>query len=371
MLRRFLKAVIDYAVCLYLILLLAAMPFYNREGYSHIGTDKSYFFNQVTVLVGVVLVPVTLLYLAVMLARHRKELWEKLKSGWSVTDCFAAGYLLALGLSYACSRYRENALWGAAGWYMGLWPQTFFVLAYFFASKLWKPRRWVLYLGLAASGGVFALGYLNRFGLDPLGMTTDNASFLSTVGNINWYCGYLAATFFAGAALFWLEDGPAEKGYSVSRTAGKTGVLRIALLAVYTAVGFGTLVTQGSDSGVVALAVMAFVLFWQSAPQSERMRRFWQEVLLLGSACALTWLLCRLAPGAITLEGEWYGEKLYQGWAPFFIILVSVLALLFLKKCRREGRYPDKAFGLLARGAVYGACAAVLAALVLAGLNTA
>ena len=55
MLRRFLKIVIDYGICVYMILILAVMPLYNREGfytpnaYSHIGTDKSYFFNTVTV----------------------------------------------------------------------------------------------------------------------------------------------------------------------------------------------------------------------------------------------------------------------------------------------------------------------------------
>lgn len=369
MLCRFWKAVTDTAVCFYLILILVVMPFYNREGYRHIGTDKSFFFNQTAVLIGIALLPSALLYLTALFARCRMSLWEKLKRDWSVTDCFAAGYLLALTLSYVCSRYREKALWGAEGWYMGFLPQVFFVLVYFFTAKLWRPRGWVLYLGLAASGVVFALGYLNRFGVDPLGMTTDNPSFLSTVGNINWYCGYLAAVFFAGAALFWLGSGADREGKAPGGRNGER--LRLALLALYTAVGFGTLATQGSDSGVITLAVMLLMLFCQSAPSPERMRMFWWEALLLGIVCLFTWLLCRLAPGAITLREKWYGAFLYQSGTPFIVTVVSVFMLLWLERRKRQGSYPKKAFCLLAKGAVFAFGGAALSVLLLAGINTA
>lgn len=357
MLRRFLETVIDYAVCIYLVLILAVMPFYNQEGYNHIGTDKSEFFNTVSMLTGSALIWLLFVYLILMLIKYRREFFEKLRDSLSVTDLFAAGYALALVISYHYSRYKDQALWGAMGWYMGFWPQLFLVSVYFFTAKLWKPRKWMIYLMLASSGAVFLLGYLNRFGVDPLGMGTDNASFISTVGNVNWYCGYLVTVFFAGAALFWQQE--SEKMW-----------VRL-LLMCYVTVGFGTLVTQGSDSGVVTLAVMLLVLFALSARDLRRMQMFWQEMLLLGSSCIVTYLICMTVPKGVTLPEDWYGYILVSGWRPFFVTGVSIAVLLCLHEMEKKGIYPQKAvrtFAIALASAVAGGIVLVLG---LAVVNTA
>ena len=55
--RSFLEAFIDYGLCIYLILILIVMPFYNREGYSHIGTDKAHFFDNIITKIGWIMLP--------------------------------------------------------------------------------------------------------------------------------------------------------------------------------------------------------------------------------------------------------------------------------------------------------------------------
>lgn len=331
MLRNFLRTVIDFAVCIYLILILAVMPFYNRDGYSHIGTDKSVFFNTTSVYIGRVVAPIAVIYLVLLILELKKEAWKMLKNNLTVTDLFAAGYGLALIISYLCSDYRPSALWGSIGWYMGFWPQMFLVLTYFFVSKLWKPRKWVLYLGLTVSMAVFALGYLNCFGMDPLRMDIGINSFISTIGNINWYCGYLVSIFFAGTALLWQKD-------------TKRLWLKI-LLMLYITVGFGSLVSQGSDSGIVTLGVVAVVMFCLSVRDSARMLMFWLEMTLLGCACVITYISRTVVFGINFSHNIKIADLLVTGPMPFIVTLVSLFALactfVSVKKKYYTGKVPD------------------------------
>ena len=356
MLRNFLKTVIDYAVCIYLILILAVMPFYNRDGYSHIGTDKSVFFNTTSVYIGRVLAPITVIYLALLILKLKKEAWKTLKDDLSVTDLFAAGYGLALVISYLCSDYRSSALWGSTGWYMGFWPQMFLVLIYFFVSKLWKPRKWVLYLGIAASAAVFALGYLNRFGVDPLRMDIGNYSFISTIGNINWYCGYLVSVFFAGAALLWQRGAkyPWQK----------------LLLMLYVTVGFGSLVSQGSDSGIVTLGVVAVVMFCLSVRDSARMLMFWQEMTLLGCACVITYMLRTVVLGTNSSHSTKIADLPVTGPMPFIVTLVSLIALACTYASVKKKCYTGKVPDILAKVAVSILAVGITGFVALTAVNT-
>ena len=351
MFRRFLKTVIDYAICGYLILILTVMPFFNRNGYRYIGTDKSYFFNTVCIYMGRILIPVTVLYLAALLFSLKKQAWRLFKESITVTDLFAAGYCAALLISWLCSRYRQDCIWGATGWYMGLCPHLFLIFGYFFISKFWKPRKWILGLGLCASFAVFVLGCLNRFGVDPLNMDIGVTGFISTIGNINWYCGYLVSVFFAGAALLWQQD---------SRSPWKT-----LLLSLYVLTGFAALISQGSDSGILAFGAVALVLFLLSVSDSRRMKMFWLEMTLFGCACIMISLIRRALPQKSA--GLPYGSCrfLTEGAAPFIVTVMSFFVLLSVSVLIKKDHYPAKAFGILAKIVMTGLSVSVCAFLVL------
>lgn len=354
-LRCFCKTVIDYAINVYLLLILCVMPFYNSEGYRRIGTDKSVFFNSVCVYMGRILVPVVLIYLIMLIISERKEILAKIKGSLSVTDLFAAGFCLALILSYLCSNYRSKALWGSKGWYMGFCPQMFLISTYFFISKLWKPRKWVLYLGLTASFAVFLLGYLNRFNIDVLGMSTEYGQFISTIGNMNWYCGYLVSVFFAGAALLWQWE------------SGK--LWQKCLLIIYVIVGFGTLITQGSDSGLIALIATVFAMFCLSLRENRRMLMFWQEMVLFASACMITYLLSKILPGGISFDLG-YAGILSSGWMSLIVTLVSIMFCAGVTVSIKKGSYTEKGFRILARTSAMFFAAAIVIYLILTAVNT-
>lgn len=279
-LQKYTHIILDAVICIYMLLILVVMPFYNQEGYAHIGTDKSTFFFQVSIRTAKAAVPLLILYLIVSLIifLHKKgnlsQLWVSIRANASVTDWFAVAYCVCVLLSYLFSRYKSDALWGASGWYMGFWRQMILMGVYFFISKIWEPEKWVFYAILPVSAAVFLLEYLNRFDIYPLDMGSYGAGFVSTIGNINWYCGYQVSVFFAGVVLLW--QGISYKMWQ-----------RI-LLAAYVFLGCASLVTQGSQSGIATMAAVLLVMFCMSGADSGRMCRFWQVSALFGGACLLT-----------------------------------------------------------------------------------
>ena len=353
--KNFFHLVIHYILCLYILLILGVLPFYQQEGYSHIGTDKSTFFNQVSVVAGRLLFPLLLCYLAASLIEYlqrgrakKKEteqegesLWEGLKKSLSLTDAFALLYGIVLLVSYACSRYQDTALWGEDWWLMGLYPQLMLLCIYFFLSRLWNPRKELFFLAFPVSGAVFLLGFLNRFGIYPLDMQVKNVQFISTIGNINWYCGYLVSVFFGGVFLLWQQA--ASKPW------------QRALFGAYVVAGFATLATQGSSSGMVSLAAVALVLLWLSASKGERMQQLWLIMLLFSSVCLIIFCIRRVFPDSMTYS-DTVSELLTGSPLPIAMTAVSALACLGTVWIRKKKDYPER----LAMGLARGTCIGIL-----------
>lgn len=279
-LQTYTSILLDVAICAYILLILVVMPLYHQEGYTHIGTDKARFFADVSTGTAKIVLPLLALslFLSAKKAWHKRgnasRLWIYLKENLSATDVFALAYGASLLISYLFSRYKGDARWGVAGWYMGLYPQLILVGIYFSISRAWKPRKWIFHALFPVSAVVFLLEYLNRFDIYPIDMGSYGPSFISTIGNINWYCGYQVSVFFAGMILLW--QGVAYRMWQ-----------RLLLMA-YVLLGFASLVTQGSSSGMFAMAAVTLVMFCMSVSDSGRMYRFWQEMVLFGGACLLT-----------------------------------------------------------------------------------
>ncbi len=393
---QFLGYLLDGMICIYMLLVIVVMPFYNEQGFAYIGSNKATFFRKISVTAAMFLAPSIVLYLIFLRVKKKQKskrhgtkgtvagrggkpvgsellhtgkplkerciwLWRICRKHLSVTDMFAILYGVSLLLSYLCSEYRRETwqgtvLWGSDGWYMGLLPQMFLLGIYFAISRFWRTRSWMCLLFLPVSGIVFLLGYLNRFGIYPIDMGQENPGFLSTIGNINWYCGYLVSVFFGGYYLLWQCGG--QRGRTA--VSGK----KLILLIAYVAVGFATLVTQGSLSGLVALAVMLIVTFCLSAEDAERMPGFWQGTLLLSVTCVAVLCLRKLFGWVITFEDP-FVELLTNSGFPVAAAIISLAFVLGLKKCNHRGTYPTKLF-TCAKWLIGGGAAAVVC--ILAGM---
>ena len=327
----------DMGICVYLYVILALLPLYNR-GYAQIGTDKENFFSKTLTYTGKVLLPLFLLWAVFRLltAVQKKEL-PKLRaipgSLWrslNTTDKFAVLYGISVVLSYVFTRYREEALWGTASWRMGMWTQLGAVTAYFMISRMWRWKDWVVAVILPVSVIVFALGYLNKFQLCLVDREIINSAFISTVGNINWYCGYLVTVLFGGVYLLW-RMGPEFSWKKL-------------ILMGYVVIGFASLATQGSSSGIVTFAVVMFVLFGMSVTDGGKMECFWQEMTLFSGACLLTYVLrsCNVFSKALVLEG--ITDLLTFSMVSVFLTIVSVVMLCVVHRGNCGKGYPEKVF---------------------------
>lgn len=318
-------------VTLYMFLVMVVMPFYFTDGYTKIGTDKHTFLYEVSGKIGVVFLTVFLLYLLVwglklFRDKHTGTLWKKeILEKMSLTDWFAVAYGAAVILSYLFSDYKQmgdygSALKGTNRWYMGLITQLIFVAVYFSVSRFWKKSKWLPFLWLPTTFVVFLLGYLNRFQVYPFEMKNRTPEFISTIGNINWYCGYMVLLLFG--FLYYLWSGAEEKLW------GRW------LLMVWTVLGFGTLFTQGSRSGMVALAVCMVVLYLFSTKSMEKLRRFFGLVFLMGVACVITYGIRSVWPERFVYPDALLGVLINSPLAIVIWVIggIGLLALLLAEK---------------------------------------
>lgn len=303
--QAYLRLLLQVMTVGYLTVTGMILPLYfNPEtDYLYIAEDKMEFFAtygfRLAGMFGVVLllwVVVTALRW-IFLARRReishgdafecstRETVDKAVGHWgkqfSTTDKFMLLYGVSLVLSYACSSYKGEVLMGVKGWYMGLLPQLIFVGSYFAISRLLPAFacRLALVGMLGTAFVVFLLGFFNRFGWNPLGMESSGYLYLSTIGNINWYCGYWSVLFPLGAGVFLFYPKAAEE----SR---QNYVLKKCLLGIFTVTGIVTGLTQGSDSGVVSLAALVmlvgFLIITRQKRRQAEKKNLWKIHIFQG-----------------------------------------------------------------------------------------
>ena len=282
----------------YFFVMAVVYPLYAPGGYLRIGEVKFFFFRNVTLVTLAVLGGI--LVLSAVISRDKDWILRHYLQ-MSVTDWFVYGYCLVVMLSYLCSPYKEDALWGAEGWYMGVISQMMFALLYFFFSRYFCNSDAGLYvtgadvegtqnkgscvskwlgIWLAASAVVFLLGVCNRYSLYPIAMEGQTETFISTLGNINWFCGYWSIAAPIGIMLYWCS----EKG------------VKRAALGAYSFLAMLSGVTQGSNSAYLVFLAMLFVLLLLSLQSDCRLFRFLELCILFTAAC-LTGRLMQELPG--------------------------------------------------------------------------
>lgn len=252
------KKTANLLVTAYLLLLFVVYPFYMKEGYVEIGKAKYSFWIRISLSAAAVL----LLFFVIQLIRELKEKSLHLRA----TDVSVLVFAGTLLLTFVLAVDRKEALFGTEGWNMGFVLYGVLCLLYLMIQLLWKPDKWILYLALSASGVIFLLGILDRFSIYLIPLEIRNPGFLSTLGNINWFTGYLVIFTAVSASLFLLSE---EKGMTVFST--------VITLLGFTA-GFG----QGSSSVFLFFAGLFLTLLWVASYEKRRMLRL---MILWGMWC--------------------------------------------------------------------------------------
>ena len=270
----------------YLLLILAVLPIYMKDGFYLLADAKYLLFRGISLIFLMLWLLGTLAFWGCWWWRHKSRPlrenrieWGRMHAGFSGTDYFALGFSGISLLSYLFSNYKDTAFVGYSGWYMGLLTQLFLVGGYFLVSRWYEEEKMISGLIWLSASAVCLLGVLNRQGYDPLGTFADmdwwdwnRRNLLSTIGNINWYCGYLSVAFPLLLYCFWTE----ERWRRIP-----------AGIAAF--VGAAAVILQGSSSGYIALLVTYVVLLFGSLQDMDLFLRFLEAVLLVPLFCFLAW----------------------------------------------------------------------------------
>lgn len=326
-------------VCiLYMTALLLILPLYMKEGYWQLGDAKYVLFRNVSILC-LLLAGVTGMILLVQKAgggspfpaflpgRGGKPdthvtggLFRGRVFCWSCVDTFMAAYGAVNILSFLTSEYRRTAWAGYVQWNMGLLAQLLFVGTYFFVSRCYNGEGFPLACGQAALLVTAVIGIANRCEADPLklfgDMGPENWDFthlLSTLGNINWLCGYVSVALPFAAV-----------GYLRTKALWR-GILLYAVMLS----GLMLLTVQGSDSGLVIFGASLMLLLTASC----FFEGFLDRVLLLGlglaGALPLLAALIEMRYAWDTFPTDDRGNLLlrWQGWWIVALLLATGLGL--------------------------------------------
>ncbi|MBQ9141032.1 MAG: O-antigen ligase family protein [Lachnospiraceae bacterium] len=360
--QELLSGILNVLISLYMLLIMVGMPFYFTDGYERIGTNKYEFLYNVSTKMAVVLLPFACIYVGLWLYTWVKKKGAQFafRKSLSLTDYFALAYAVVVVISYLCSAYQEatavgDALKGARGWYMGLVSQLIFVAVYFAVSRFWKGQKWMLMLWVPVTFVLYVLAFLNRFDVRPIEMKNATPEFISTIGNMNWYCGYIIVLFSGILYYIWAK-----------RDWKPWGLL---LMWVWLTMGFASLMTQGSQSGILALGVVLIVLYLLSMRRGEDLQRFWSCLLCMGVACMGTYVLRTIFEEQYNYED---GISVLLTFSPLAIVIFVMTVVLCVGTwyLQKKDKVPVKAFTILGYVGCGAVAVVVVAFLILGVLNT-
>ena len=250
---------------IYLFLIIGIYPLYVGNDYYDLCDRKRNFLYGVSGVTCLVLLAVLGIdwFRKEQVGLSRQEKWR----GINITEKFLVMYCGIVTISYICSDFKYEVLWGTDGWYMGTILLLLMSVLALMTSYLYKMEEKVLYYFMISSGLVFGLGICNRFSFYPI-MESFLPTFISTLGNINWFCGYMSVVAPIGVSLYVLSE--------------KEKTIRKKILFLYCLLTFITGFCQGSFSVFLWEGIMFIILFWISLKKITWMKNWFMTLFLWG-----------------------------------------------------------------------------------------
>lgn len=314
---------------IYLFFLLIVHPLYLQNGYEKLGDVKYYFFRNCTIVcLGMWLIMEVWDIFSAKRAKGGNGGWRNIIPG--SVDFFVMGYGICALVSASLSSF-DGAWRGYVEWYMGAVSQLFFVAIYFLVSRYFKQDKWIIYGAEIVFFTIVIIAFLSRLGFDLLGLYSGYkptawaySNMLSTLGNINWFCGYCSVMLAFPIA-----------GYLYAKEIVKQIVLYVVSL-----LGLVILVIQGSDSGLVLAAVAIGICLIAGV----RKREFFEKGLLLGSGMCfgvflMGWAITFFDNWSATPSESWIYSNMTSGlW-----IAPGAFALVLYLFCKISAKRSGKA----------------------------
>ncbi len=335
---------------LILLVFVAGLAFYFKDGYSSIASNKYLYFmiaSKYAAIVGGVLLLARLFlwgFTTKEILAYRKLLWidvfvavlgiislkyAAIVGGvlllarfflWEFTtkeilayrkllwmDVFVAAFGIISFFSYMVSSYKhadwgsnniadwfvQGPFYGLSGWYMGALTYAILVVLYFTVSRCLIYNKTVYIIPVVTVVLISIWGSLNKYNFAPINMHYDYAKkgavFFSSIGNINWLCGFTSVLvpliwgLYMGAAKVWEKI-----------------VLIVCMIAT-----FEMIILNSSDSGYFALCVTMMVLFGYAITDREKFRRFTEIAMCFFAVSAFVRVQDTILRSRTSEAGHW------------------------------------------------------------------
>ncbi len=325
---------------LYLLILFLVLPLYAPSGYVGLGDAKSRLYIVCSV-------PFAIYFAICGLIRLIKRIQQKRESSSCDTIKEVSFWrfvvfllILSLWISSALSGYFADAWSGADGWMMGLLVQSLslgFALVYSVPpcsckSNRKRHAREYMYVGGAIT---ILLGIVNRFRFFPLSYMGIDYTYLSTIGNIDWFCGYLSVIVpFAMGDLYISRVRMLEEKHTNSgKTQGKE-TWKFLALEFFTALSFLLLILLGTESSYLILGICFFTMATISINSRAGCIAFLEQGMLFGILpVILHWLLSSnvlVLDFYLSENSQGISWKLLQKWYGYALALATIAFLVWL-----------------------------------------
>ena len=256
---------------IHVIMLCSILPLYMEQGYYELGEAKGIMY----MLIGGVFVLIASFLGGIK--RNKNEIWVLLLGALLFTNI----------VTLVFSSDIKTALLGLEGWRIGFLTTLIMLLECFYLEKGLYIDEYVLAAIFITPFLIFIVGILGRFGIYPIDIYGNDSSFLATIGNINWYVGFLSIFVPAGVGLTFLQK-HGSRGFFGS--------------GLYTLAGLVALLLQGSDSGLLVLLGTYGFLLYLSLSERSSFHRFLAQLALLGLAVEIVNLLQLFCPGTYNYD---------------------------------------------------------------------
>ncbi|SFP88151.1 hypothetical protein SAMN04487928_110113 [Butyrivibrio proteoclasticus] len=258
---------------IHVIMLCSILPLYMEQGYYKLGEAK----GRMYMLIGGVFILIA--SFLVGLTRKSEGVHDILLRSLFLTNLVT--------MLFSCD--IKTSFLGMEGWRIGFLTTAIMILDCYFLTKGLYVDEYVFAAVFITPFLIFIIGSLGRFGIYPIEIYGSNASFLATIGNINWYVGFLSIFVPAGVGLSYLQRPGSNSFYACS---------------LYTVAGLMALLLQGADSGLLVILGTYGLLLFFSLSDRASFHRFLVQIFTFGLSAEIVNLIMLVNSKAYNYEGN-------------------------------------------------------------------
>ena len=319
------------AAFFYLIAAGMFLPLY-LPGYKTLGTDKSLFWIgslKITLWIFLAAFSLHVISRIVWLLTEDAPLLRfsipELKKHIGIHEVFTVLFAVCVIISYVLSSRKDIALFGESNWYVGAWEYLALCICMLVIGRTALSGRIFTGVILVSSIAVYAAGIIidlarNRLDIDGL-----DGSKVSTIGNPNWFCGYMVCVLFLPAAVYMIREKKTEKD---------TRVISILCMICFLA-GAYSFFAQGSLSAFPAAYAVLLVLLVFSEHDLYRLKKISELTTLFITAGLMHAMAVMLG----IREGSGDALTRFVCGVPFllFLFAVSAIIMFVIRKKVQDG----------------------------------